>query len=209
MVEVKIDFNEVNVVPVGIKHVEVDGVKLKFISNTNQTINRKNSSIVINNTTSTSLQASDREVDIHIVSVYKDLDTHKDVTIHERTIGCIREINSNVSQMDMTTFEIVIDSLSPIEYTMETKTRDEEINDEFAKMLDLVVKNKISLEEQILSERKSHKKDMDELIAKLEKQEKEFKEFKDRIHKAFGVGELFIGSNGISSGFTITASNSR
>lgn len=150
MVEVKLNFEEMKLVPVGIKEVSVDGIKIDFVGETIKKLNRDNSRMVVCNATVTGLVPSDRFVEIHIISLYKNIDTGEMLTVHERTIGKVEKIYNNIQNGSIHTYEIAFDGIMPFDYTVEQKTKEEIFEDKIKclenKIIELENKDKMLVE---------------------------------------------------------------
>lgn len=130
MVKVPINFNEMKLIQVGIKSVWIDNVELKFINKVEKYIKESNSKIIIKNATAIGITPKNTTSKIHIVSIYRDLENDKNLIVHERTFGDIDKIAYESSNSDIHDCEIVITNVKDIEYTMEVKTKEEELEDE-------------------------------------------------------------------------------
>lgn len=196
MVEVKLNFDKINLVPIVVKEVEIDGRPLNFICEAEKMLNKKGNTLVISNAIATNLIPSNDRVSIHVVSLYRNITNGEDVTVHERTYGEIESVENTMgnSANAPSAYEIVIEDVDLFDYTMEVKTEHEKLEDKIEEL-------KNELEREV----KRRVGQVKELQDSIERQAKEFKEFKDRIHKAFGVGNIHIDNSGVTSAFTLTS----
>lgn len=161
MVEVPINFNEMKLVQLGIKSVSIDNVSLNFINKVERYIKESNSKIIIKNATATGITPQNTTSKIHIVSIYRDLENNKDLIVHERTFGDVDEISYESSNSDMHNCEIVITNVKDIEYTMEVKTKEEELEDEI-----MSLKSELKrLSEQINTEKSKRRDEINKLCS--------------------------------------------
>lgn len=195
MREVMLNFDEFKLIPSGVVGIEINGVKMNFVNEAEKKVSKTNSQIVVSNALATSLQPSSdlEKVPVHIVTKYHNLDTGEKVVVHERTNGVVDSIECVLSNGDkFSSYDITIKYLDKIDYTMEIKTDDDLVNDKIEALQKRVNLIDDLYDDMIECRDKQHKKDKDELLAKIEEQSKAFEEFKAKFYKAFGT---FIDTN--------------
>ena len=145
MVEVKLNFDEVNLVPIAVKEVLINDKSLKFINEAEKMLNKTGNTLVISNATATSLIPSSDRVSIHVVSTYRNIINSEDVIVHERTYGEIESVENTMgnSMNAPSAYEIAIENLDLFDYTMEVKTEHEKLEDKIEEL-----KNEIDRERE-------------------------------------------------------------
>lgn len=136
MIEVAMDFNEMRVVPIGVKSVEIDGVVLNETCELTKEVRSNFSTLIINNALSVNFKPSNsQKVNIHITSVYKSVDGEI-ITVHERTTGNITNVLNEYGNGKNcpSSYMITIVNVNDFEYTMEVMTDMEKVEDSLMKV---------------------------------------------------------------------------
>lgn len=165
MIEIPVNFDEVKLAQVGILSVSIDDVKLDCVYDAEKKLHTSTHEIIIKNSLPTSIRPQGQLIsEIHIVSEYLNIDTKEKVIVHERTFGKITDVSTELNNNSVPSpYEIVIKEVSDIEYTMEVKTKEEELEDEVE-----CLKNRLNKLETKLSEhlKKELERELEEAFSK-------------------------------------------